>query len=110
MDQVRVYSRPLLGAIIAPNPGPRFFKKIFSLEMVKNGIFSGGANNHNALFGKKCAPKNAHTPVMSKIEPASKVCGRQHLKNLKRYDLLKADHTPSIFLKAVFHKFYLVYS
>ena len=35
----------------------------------------------------------------------SKVCGRQPLKNLKGYGLL-----PSNFLKAVFHKFYLVHS
>ena len=40
----------------------------------------------------------------------SKICGRQPLKNLKGYDLLKADHAHSIFLKAVFHKFYLVHS
>ena len=32
-------------------------------------------------------------------------CGRQSLKNLKRYGLL-----PSNFLKAVFHKIYLVHS
>ena len=38
----------------------------------------------------------------------SKICGRQSLKNSKMYGLLKADHTPSKFLNAVFHKFYLV--
>ena len=27
----------------------------------------------------------------------SKICGRQPLKNFKRYDLPKADHIPSIF-------------
>ena len=32
----------------------------------------------------------------------SKICGKQPLKNL-------ADHIPLIFLKADFHKFYLVY-
>ena len=31
-------------------------------------------------------------------------------KKLKEYGLLKADHTPFKFLKAVFHKFYLVHS
>ena len=41
-----------------------------------------------------------------KKEP-SKICGKQPLKNLKG---LKADHTPSIFLKAVFHKFCLDHS
>ena len=38
---------------------------------------------------------------------SSKICGRQPLKNLKVYGLLKADHTPSNLLKAAFHKFYL---
>ena len=40
----------------------------------------------------------------------SKIFGRQPLKNLKGYGLPKADHIPSNFLKAVFHKFYLVHS
>ena len=31
-------------------------------------------------------------------------------KNLKGYDVLEADHTPSNFLKAVFNNFYLVHS
>ena len=39
-----------------------------------------------------------------------KTCGRQPLKNLKGYGLVQADHTPSNFLKAVFHKFYSVHS
>ena len=33
----------------------------------------------------------------------SKICGRQPLKNFKGYGLLKADHTPLNFSKAVFH-------
>ena len=37
----------------------------------------------------------------------TKNCRRQPLKNLKEYGLVKADHTPSIFSKAVFQKFYL---
>ena len=41
---------------------------------------------------------------------SSKVCGRQLLNNLKRYGLLKADRTPSNFLKAVFHNFFLFHS
>ena len=40
----------------------------------------------------------------------SKTCGEQPLKNLTKYCLLQADHTPSSFLKAVLHKFYLVHS
>ena len=44
----------------------------------------------------------------------SKICGRQPLKNLKGYGLPKADHTNgpdhTNFLKAAFHKFYLVHS
>ena len=40
----RAYSRPLLGATVAPNLVPRVFSKIFSLEMVKNNICLEGAN------------------------------------------------------------------
>ena len=40
----------------------------------------------------------------------SKICGRQPLKNLKRYGLPKADHALSNFLKACIHKFDLVHS
>ena len=44
----------------------------------------------------------------------SRMCGRQPLKYLKGYGLLKvdhkADHIPSNFLKAVFHKFSLVHA
>ena len=41
----------------------------------------------------------------------SKICGRQPLKNLKEYGLLKqAGQTPLNFLKVIFHKFYLVHS
>ena len=40
-----------------------------------------------------------------------KICGRQHLKNLKWYGLpqktILADHITSNFLKTVFHRFYL---
>ena len=38
------------------------------------------------------------------------ICERQPLKNLKGYRLLKAELIPSYFLKAVFHKFFLVHS
>ena len=43
----------------------------------------------------------------------SKICGRQPLKNLKRYGLLKADRStpyPFEFFKGCLHKFYLVHS
>ena len=40
----------------------------------------------------------------------SKICGRQPLKKLNEYGLLLADRNPWLFLKAVFHKFYLVHS
>ena len=36
----------------------------------------------------------------------NKICGRQPLENLKGYGLL----IPSNFLKAAFHKFYLVHA
>ena len=44
-----------------------------------------------------------------KIGP-SKICGRQPLKNLKSYGQPKETISLQIFLKAVFHKFYLVHS
>ena len=44
-----------------------------------------------------------------KNEP-NKVCGGQPLKNFKGDGLLEANHTPSNFLNAVFHKFYFVHS
>ena len=40
----------------------------------------------------------------------NKICGRQPLKNLKGYSLLKQTISPSNFLKAIFHRFYLVHS
>ena len=40
----------------------------------------------------------------------SKICGRQPLKDLKGYRLLKADGNLSNFLKAVFQNIYLVHS
>ena len=38
------------------------------------------------------------------------ICGRQPLKNLKWHGPPKQTISPQIFLKAVFHKFYLVHS
>ena len=48
----RAYSRPLLGATIAPNLVPWVLKKIFSFEMVKNDIHLDGASKQNALISK----------------------------------------------------------
>ena len=39
-----------------------------------------------------------------------KIRGKQPLKSLKTYGLLQEDHTPSNFLKTVFHKFHFVHS
>ena len=44
-----------------------------------------------------------------KNEP-SKICGRQHLKDLKVYGLPKQTIYSFKFLRAVFHKFYLIHS
>ena len=46
----------------------------------------------------------------SKMDQAKFVEDRQPLKNLKGSALSLDHHTPSNFLKAVFHKFYLVHS
>ena len=54
-NEDRTYSRHLLGAAIAPNLVPLVLKKIFLLEMVKNGICLGGVIKQNALFSEKCA-------------------------------------------------------
>ena len=40
----------------------------------------------------------------------SKICGKQPLKKLNWYGLLRQSIPLQIFLKAVFHKFYLVHS
>ena len=40
----------------------------------------------------------------------SKICERQPLNSFKGYGLPKADDVPSNFVKAVFHKFYLLHS
>ena len=49
---VRAYSRPLLGATIAPNLVPWVLEKIFSLEMVKNDICLGDESKQNTLFSE----------------------------------------------------------
>ena len=56
--------------------------------------------------------KNIGINIWAKVfkNGQSKICGRQPLKNVRKYGFLKADHTPSNFLKAAFQKFYLVYS
>ena len=42
-------------------------KKIFMLEMVKNGVCFGSVSKQNALFSKKCAQNNAPMPSLSRI-------------------------------------------
>ena len=64
---IRAYSRPLLGAIIAPNIAPWVFKKVFSFEMIKNNICLGGKSKQSAFFFEKCAPKNTPMPPLSRI-------------------------------------------
>ena len=54
---------------IVPILVPRVLKKIFLLEMVKNGIWLGGASNQNALFYEKCAPKNTPMSSLPRIGP-----------------------------------------
>ena len=65
----RAYSIRLLVATIAPNLVPLVLKKMFLLEMVKNGICLGGASKQNGLFSKKCVPKNAPMSSLSRIDP-----------------------------------------
>ena len=62
---------------------------------------------HFVTFPSKICKSSVIWDKVFKGEP-SKTCGRQPLKNLKGYGLL--DHIPSNFLKAAFHKFYLVHS
>ena len=69
-NNVRAYSRHLLGVTITANQVPLVLKKIFLLEMVKNGICLGGASKQNALFPKKCA-----LPSLSRIGPE---CSMSH--------------------------------
>ena len=63
----RAYSRPLLGATMAPILEPWIFKKIFTLETVTNGICLRGESKQTTLFFEKCAPKNAPMAPMSRI-------------------------------------------
>ena len=54
----RTYSKPLSGANIAPNLVSWVLRENFSLEMVKNDMFLGGASKQNALFSENMPPKN----------------------------------------------------
>ena len=67
----RVYSRTLLGSIIAPNLVPWVLEKLFLLEIVKIDICSGGASKQIPLFQKNVPPKNAPMPSMSRIGSTS---------------------------------------
>ena len=81
-NNVKAYSRHLLGATITPNQVPLVLKKLFLLEMVKNGICLGGASKQNALFPKKCA-----LPSLSRIGPE---CSMSHalINKLRIYEKL----------------------
>ena len=60
---IRVHSRSLLGATIAPNLVPLVFLKTFSLEMVKNDLFFWSASQQNTIFFDKCSPRKfTHAP------------------------------------------------
>ena len=61
-NKIRAYSRPLLGAIIAPNLVPWFLEKIFLLEVIKNDICFGGASKQNAPFWKNLPQKTHACP------------------------------------------------
>ena len=56
----------LLGATIAPNLMPWVLRKIFSLEMVKNGNCLESRSKQNALFSENVPLKNAPMPPMSR--------------------------------------------
>ena len=51
---IRGYSRPLLGATIAPNLVNRFLKKKFSKKDLKIGLFEGG---NKTILISPCFPK-----------------------------------------------------
>ena len=75
-------------------------------EMVPSTVITSMARLHYSQFNRQLSI------IWDKVfkNGPSKICGRQPLKNLKRYGVRKADYTPSHFLKAVFHKFYSVHS
>ena len=52
ISNIKTHSRPLLGVTIVSNLVPWVFKKILSLEMVKNAIFFRGASQQNASINK----------------------------------------------------------
>ena len=66
----RVYSRPLLVVTITPNLSPLSFETNIFIRNSKNNICLRGAGKQNALFFKKCAPKNVPMPLMFRIDPA----------------------------------------
>ena len=79
LPPVRAYSRPLLGATIAPNLVPWVLKKIFSLEIDIFTVFSifsmfRRCKQTKCPFFRKCTLKNAPMPSMFRTGPASKWC------------------------------------
>ena len=65
----RAYSRPFWMQLSHPIYCPEFWRKIFSLEMVKNSSCVGGFKQIKCPFFKKCAPRNAPMPPVSRISP-----------------------------------------
>ena len=67
--------------------------------------FQGSKESHSVLESYQVLKTRGYIwDKVFKNGGPSKICGRQLLKNLKE------DHTPSNFLKVVFHKFYLIHS
>ena len=72
MELNRAYSRPFWGRTITPILHSRILK-IFSFEMIENGIFEEGVSKQNALFCSffvKYASKNAPMSQMARINSA----------------------------------------
>ena len=61
---LKVYWVELSHPIYCPD---EFRKKIFLLEMVKNGICFGSVNKQNSFFSKQYAPNNAPMLSLPKI-------------------------------------------
>ena len=63
------------------------------------------------LLGNNCFD-NYHTTILTNATKYSRMDQVKFVEDsfLKGYGLTKAEHTPSNFLKAVFHKFYLDHS
>ena len=84
-----------------------------NINKTSNYVLKVEIKNARLIFSKLTAEngiKSAHVHLGQKYSRMDqvKICGEQPLKILKGHGLPKADHTPSEFLEAVSHKFYLV--